>query len=51
LNGDSFTLYEGDYFTGSEFYGDEDYFTSLDYMAGKGSSLVITGVTAWTFFS
>jgi len=49
-NVDTFTLYEGEWFRADEFYGVTNY-TSLKYMAGKGSSLIITGLSPWTFYS
>lgn len=51
LNEDSFTLYEGEFFTGSEFWGNEDYYNSLDYLDQMASSLVLTGLSPWTFFT
>ncbi|XP_018016466.1 uncharacterized protein LOC108673189 [Hyalella azteca] len=50
LNDDSFTLYQGQTFTGSEFWGETNSGT-LDYMDADGSSLVLTGRSPWTFFT
>jgi len=50
LNEDSFTLYEGDSFTGDEFWSNQ-HEPDLSYIANRGSSLVITGQSAWTFYS
>jgi len=51
LNGDCFTLYQGEFFTGSEYWGDQAYYPNIDYMAGDSSSLVINGVSPWTFYT
>ncbi|KAF2366418.1 Gamma-crystallin-related, partial [Trinorchestia longiramus] len=50
LNEDSFTLYQGELFTGSEFWSNTNSAT-LDYLDLDGSSLLLTGVSAWTFFT
>jgi len=50
LNEDSFTLYAGESFTGDEFWSYKDE-ADLTYIANRGSSLVITGQSAWTFYS
>jgi len=50
-NVDSFTLYQGTFFTGNEFYGEADVYTSLSYMDSDASSLVLTGLSPWTFYT
>jgi len=50
LNEDSFTLYAGESFTGDEFWSYKNE-PDLTYIANRGSSLVITGQSAWTFYS
>lgn len=50
LNEDSFTLYQGTLFTGSEFWSNTDV-QVLDYMDLDGSSMVLTGLSPWTFFT
>jgi len=50
LNADTFTLYDGEFFRGAELYGTGS-MPSLGNMAGKGSSLIITGLSPWTFYS
>lgn len=49
-NEDSYTLYEGEYMTGAEFYGNIPT-TSLGILNNQGSSLVLTGLSPWTFYS
>lgn len=50
LNEDSFTVYSGEYWTGDEFYGNINA-PDLTVVAGKGSSIILTGVSAWTFYT
>ncbi|KAK7081124.1 hypothetical protein SK128_027950 [Halocaridina rubra] len=49
-NSDSWTLYEGQYFTGDEYFGVADS-ASLAYLDNEASSLVLTGLSPWTFYS
>ncbi|XP_068226229.1 uncharacterized protein [Palaemon carinicauda] len=42
--------YEGDYFTGQQFYGETDAY-SLEYLDLKVSSFIITGSVPWTIYS
>ncbi|XP_045608221.1 uncharacterized protein [Procambarus clarkii] len=50
LNDDTWTVYEGTSFAGSEYYGSYDS-DSLGNLAGKVSSLILTGVSPWTIYS
>jgi len=45
---DGFTLYEGMFFTGADFYGNGDNYTEL---TPKANSLIITGLSSWTFYT
>ncbi|XP_064083886.1 uncharacterized protein LOC135199660, partial [Macrobrachium nipponense] len=49
-NADTWTLYEGEFFSGLEFYGESDA-ASLDYLDLKASSMVLTGESPWTIYS
>ncbi|CAL4117391.1 unnamed protein product, partial [Meganyctiphanes norvegica] len=50
LNSDSWTLYQGSYFTGDEFFGVQDV-ADLENLDMRGSSFIITGTSAWTVYS
>ncbi|KAK8749092.1 hypothetical protein OTU49_015669 [Cherax quadricarinatus] len=50
VNEDSWTVYEGTAFSGSEYYGNYDSAT-FENLAGKVSSLILTGVSPWTIYS
>ncbi|XP_045618953.1 uncharacterized protein [Procambarus clarkii] len=49
LGCDTWTVYQGQYFTGSEFYGttDSNFFGNLQ---GQVSAILLTGTSAWTFY-
>ncbi|XP_068227212.1 uncharacterized protein [Palaemon carinicauda] len=49
-NADTWTLFEGEYYTGMEFYGEKDA-ANLEYLDLQGSSLVLTGQSPWTIYS
>ncbi|XP_064084817.1 uncharacterized protein LOC135200265 [Macrobrachium nipponense] len=49
-NGNTWTLFDGEYFSGQEFFGVTDAY-SLQYLDLKASSLVITGSSPWTIYS
>merc|ERR1719369_1160234 len=46
---DTWTLYEGTIFTGSEYYGEGDS-QDLGPLSYQASSLIVTGKSAWTFY-
>jgi len=50
FNENAFTLYSGKIFTGNEFWSNRDV-PNLDYMSNDASSLIITGLSPWTFFT
>lgn len=49
-NDDTWTVFAGQYFTGSEYYGVTDS-ASLDYLDLDTSSIIVTGLSPWTLYS
>ncbi|XP_042864158.1 uncharacterized protein LOC122248307 [Penaeus japonicus] len=49
MNVDTWTVYEGPIFTGSEYYGEADAGT-LGSITDQGSSIILTGTSPWTFY-
>ncbi|RXG70963.1 hypothetical protein Avbf_10550 [Armadillidium vulgare] len=50
LNEDSYTIYSGEFYTGDEFYGNVDT-ASLSSLTDQGSSIILTGLSDWTFYT
>ncbi|XP_063598576.1 uncharacterized protein LOC134775064 [Penaeus indicus] len=50
MDADGFTVFEGTAFTGSEFYSESDA-ADLGPLTRRGSSIIITGTSPWTFYS
>lgn len=49
MNVDTWTVYEGPIFTGSEYYGEADA-ANLGSLTDQGSSIILTGTSPWTFY-
>ncbi|XP_037798371.1 uncharacterized protein LOC119593494 [Penaeus monodon] len=49
MNVDTWTVFEGPIFTGSEYYGEADA-ANLGSLTDQGSSIILTGTSPWTFY-
>ncbi|XP_071542387.1 uncharacterized protein [Panulirus ornatus] len=50
LNEDTWTMYEGSYFTGVEYYGNGES-SNFGPITGSVSSFILTGLSPWTIYS
>ncbi|KAK7069030.1 hypothetical protein SK128_007343 [Halocaridina rubra] len=50
INADTFTLYDGDWFTGDQYYGELDQ-SVLNSFNNLATSVIVTGQSSWTFYA